>query len=111
MIRKLVLLAAVTTVGLMSPMVAMADDSGMASIHDLRREGGRICMSDHWHYGNGTGGSRKSAEADAIGSWSSFTAMEYGSDWARFKRAASRKVACSPSSSGFDCSVEARPCR
>ncbi len=87
--------------------VAVADDTGFAYSHDLRRERGRLCMSDHWHYGSGTGPTVKAAQADAIKSWASFTALEYGSDWARFSRAASKKMTCS----GDSCSVEARPCK
>jgi hypothetical protein len=91
---------------------AKADDTGMAgALHDLRREKGRVCIVDHWHYGNGSGRNKKAAMADAVASWSSFTAMEYGSDWARFQRAASRSVSCSPSSYGVSCSIDGRPCR
>lgn len=106
--RILLVVAATAGSGIAS---VSADDTGMASIHDLRREKGRLCMSDHWHYGSGVGGSKKAAQADAIGSWQSFTALEYGSDWARFKKAASQKIECSESGSGYSCSVEARPCK
>jgi hypothetical protein len=91
--------------------VALADDTGLASIHDLRREGGRLCMSDHFHYGSGTGPTRAAAQRDAIGSWSSFTAMEYGSDWARWGRSGSKAVSCNKDSSGYSCSLSARPCK
>lgn len=90
---------------------SFADDTGMAQIHDLRREGGKICLVGHYHYGNGTGTSRKLAEKVAISSWSSFTALEYGSDWARFYRAASKKISCSKAAGVVNCAVEARPCR
>lgn len=89
-----------------------SDSTGFAGMHDLRREGGRLCMSDHWHYG--TGGPQKTksrAQRAAIRSWADFTAMEYGTDWARWGRAKSKKASCSRSSGGWDCSVEARPCR
>ncbi len=90
---------------------AMADDTGFASAHDLRREGGRTCQVGHYHSGAGTGRTRKAAEADAIKSWSSFTAFEYGTDWARFSKAASKRISCSASSNGYDCSLEARACK
>ncbi|MEQ1578313.1 MAG: hypothetical protein ABL894_11735 [Hyphomicrobium sp.] len=90
---------------------ARADDNGLASVHDLRREKGRLCQVGHYHSGGGSGRTRKAAEADAIGSWQSFTAFEYGTDWARFSKAANRSISCSPSSSGYDCNVEARPCK
>lgn len=90
---------------------AAADDTGMASIHDLRREGGRLCMTDHWHSGSGDGGNKRAAMRDAIGSWSSFTSLEYGSVWASWGRAASKGATCAKESSGYSCSISARPCR
>ena len=92
---------------------AMADDNGMAgTIHDLRRENGKVCQVDHWHYGSGVGATKKLAMADAVGSWQNFTALEYGSDWARFQRAASRNVSCANTGGGgVSCSIEGRPCR
>ena len=89
---------------------ARADETGLADLHDLRREKGRLCMTDHWHYGNGTGSSRKAAQADAISSWATFVDLEYGSDWARYSKAGSRKVSCSQGSA-WNCQVEARPCK
>lgn len=89
----------------------LADDTGMAQFHDLRREGGRVCQVGHYHYGNGAGPTKKLALKNAISSWSSFTALEYGTDWARFYRAANRGVSCSNSPGEVNCSVEARPCR
>jgi hypothetical protein len=90
---------------------ALADDTGMASIHDLRREGGRLCQVDHFHYGSGTGATKAAAQRDAVASWASFTALEYGSDWARWGRAASKGQSCSRDSSGYSCSISARPCK
>ena len=90
---------------------ALADDTGFASAHDLRREGGRLCQVGHYHSGGGAGRTRKAAELDAIKSWQSFTAFEYGSDWARFSKAASKSMRCSQSSNGYDCNVEARACK
>lgn len=90
---------------------ALADDSGFAYAHDLRKERGRTCMSDHYHQGGGTGSTKKAAQADAIKSWQSFTAFEYGSDWARFSKAASKSMSCSAGSSGFECNVQARACK
>lgn len=90
-----------------SSIAVRADDTGFAYSHDLRREKGRVCFSDHWHYGSGTGPNVKAAQADAIKSWASFTALEYGSDWARFGRASGKKMTCS----GGSCSLEARPCK
>ncbi|HML44925.1 MAG: hypothetical protein JNN24_13770 [Hyphomicrobium zavarzinii] len=91
---------------------AMADDSGFAYMHDLRKEGGRTCFTDHYHYGSGSGPTKAAAQKAAIGSWASFTDFEYGSDWARFSRAASKGMTCSGGGGGsFDCQIEARPCK
>lgn len=87
-------------------LAARADDNGLAYMHDLR---GR-CFADHFHYGTGSGGSRAAAMRDAIGSWSSFTDFEYGSDWARWSRATSKQASCSRSGSGYSCEISARPC-
>lgn len=79
--------------------------------HDARRERGFICYTDHFHYGSsGNQSSRRAAEAEAIGSWSSFVDLEYGGAWARFAKAGSKKMTCTQGSGGWDCSVEARPC-
>ncbi len=89
-----------------------ASDTGLASIHTLRREGGRLCMADHFHYGSsGSQPSRAAAQRAAIRSWQDFTDLEYGSSWAGFGRAASRRMGCSHSSGGWTCDAEARPCR
>lgn len=90
---------------------ALADDTGFAYMHDLRKEGGRTCFTDHYHYGSGTGATKAAAQKSAIASWASFTDFEYGSDWARFSRAASKGMTCSRGGGGFDCQIEARPCK
>jgi hypothetical protein len=90
---------------------ALANETGFASMHNQARVGGKLCMTDHYHYGNGTGRTKALAQRAAIGSWQSFTDFEYGSSWARFNRAAGKRVSCSQSGAGFSCEVEARPCR
>jgi hypothetical protein len=104
-------LAAVTVIVGAGALAAAADDSGLAYSHDLRREGGRKCFLDHYHYGSGSGPSRAAAQKDAIASWVGFTDFEYGSDWAHYGRAASKRISCSSSGSGFECQIEARPCK
>jgi len=105
------LVAVIATASIEVP-ASSAAETGLASMHALRREGGRLCMSDHWHYGSsGVQPSRASAQRAAIRSWQDFTDLEYGSSWARFGRAASRKMGCSRASSGWSCDAEARPCR
>jgi hypothetical protein len=106
-IKHVSLSAIVSALLVAGALPVAADDTGFAYSHDLRRERGMKCMSDHWHYGSGTGANLKAAQADAIKSWASFTALEYGSDWARWTKAGSKKMDCSSTS----CSVEARPCK
>jgi hypothetical protein len=105
------LVAAATAAGIWGAP-SWADQTGLASIHVLRREGGRLCMADHFHYGSsGAQLSRAAAQGAAVRSWAEFTDLEYGSDWAHFGRAASQRMKCSRSSSGWYCDAEARPCR
>jgi hypothetical protein len=104
---------AVAAAAVMSAMAApaVADDSGFAYMHDLRKEGGRTCFTDHYHYGSGNGVTKAAAQKDAIGSWASFTDFEYGSDWARFSKAAGKGLTCTGASGSFNCQIEARPCK
>ena len=105
-------LAATLAASVFAP-VALADDTGVAqSLHSLRREGGRICLVGHYHYGSsGVQSSKRRARLEAIHSWADFTAFEYGTDWARWYRSRNRKVKCSRASGGYRCDVEARPCK
>lgn len=106
------LLGALALAVAMTAGPALADDNGIAgSIHDLRREKGRLCQDGHYHTVSGSGSSKKAALADAIASWSSFTTFEYGTDWGRFSKAASKSMSCSPGSGTWNCTVEARPCK
>ncbi len=101
---------AALAVGVVST-VANADVTGFDAMHTQARVGKKMCMTDHWHYGSGSGKTKELAQRDAIGSWQSFTDFEYGSDWARFSKAVAKKVSCSGSAGSFSCQVEARPCR
>jgi hypothetical protein len=113
MLKMFTFLASAGGLAVVASLPVMADDNGIAGvIHDLRREKGRLCQVDHWHYGSGVGATKKLAMADAVGSWQNFTALEYGSDWARFQRAASRSVSCANTGGGgVSCSIEGRPCK
>lgn len=91
---------------------ALADETGLAAIHTMRREGAQLCFLDHFHYGSSSGmASERAAKAAAVNSWAGFVDLEYGSDWARYQRAHSKSLTCERSTSGWGCSVEARPCR
>lgn len=102
--------AALALAGLAAP--ALADETGLHVTHDLRKERGHLCFSDHYHYGSSLGqSSKKGAEIEAIKSWSGFVDLEYGSDWARWSRASAKQMDCSQSTAGWGCSISARPCR
>jgi hypothetical protein len=93
---------------------ALADDTGVAVIHEQRREHGNTCFVDHYHYGSSQGlPSKKAAFAAGIKSWADFTDFEYGSDWAHWGRASSKSVKCSQVGIGgpWSCDISARPCR
>lgn len=82
------------------------------AMHDARYERGYVCYSDHFHYGSSSGkATKRQAEQAAVSAWSSFVDFEYGSAWASYRKAGSKKMTCSQGSGGWGCSVEARPCR
>lgn len=91
---------------------ALADETGLAAMHAMRREGAQLCFLDHFHYGSSSGqASERAARSVAVTSWAGFVDLEYGSDWARFSRAHSKSVKCERDGSSWGCTVEARPCR
>jgi hypothetical protein len=93
---------------------AAADETGLASIHEQRREGGRVCFTDHFHYGSSSGQqSKRAAMSAAVVSWAEFTDFEYGSAWANWGRSASKSVKCSRVGLGgpWSCDISSRPCR
>jgi hypothetical protein len=90
---------------------AVADDTGFAYSHTLRKERGRLCMADHWHSGSGEGRTKAAARKAAIRSWADFTNFEYGTAWARFSLAASPQTRYTKESNGWGASIDARPCR
>lgn len=90
---------------------ALADDTGFAYSHDLQNEGGKNCFVDHFHTGTGDGASKDSATKAAIRSWVDFTNFEYGSDWARWSKAAGKKTSFTKAEKGWTATVDARPCK
>lgn len=93
-------------------MPAKADETGLASIHEWKKESGRrICMSEHFHDGAGSGKTRKEAEAAARSSWMSFTVFEYGTNWGSYELAASKKIDCVQNAGGWSCATTARACK
>jgi hypothetical protein len=90
--------------------VLAQDGMGLASMHAWLKVGGKTCMADHFHDGQGTGATKAQAQAAAQRAWVDFTAWEYGRRWARWQLAASKTGSCSGSSGNVSCNVSARPC-
>jgi hypothetical protein len=90
---------------------ALAQDTGLASLHDWVRIGGKTCMADHFHDGSGSAATRGLAQAAAVRAWQDFTAWEYGGRWGSYGNAISRSVRCAGVRGNVSCSVSARPCR
>ena len=91
--------------------IAVGQDTGLASLHDWIRIGGKTCMADHFHDGSGSGATRGHAQAAAVRAWQDFTAWEYGGRWGSYGNAVSKSVSCSGVRGNISCSVSARPCR
>ena len=98
--------------GALGDSAAAQEDSVMVDLHQLRREGGKTCMADHFHNGSSAGlPSRKAAEIAAIRDWAGFTAWEYGVHWGNFALAASKRMSCAQSGGSWSCDLEARACK
>jgi hypothetical protein len=109
--QRCVSLALAGGILLASFTVVVADDTGLAYAHDLRKERGRLCMADHWHSGSGKGRTKATARRAAIRSWADFTNFEYGTVWAHFSLAASPKTRYTKEARGWSAAIDARPCR
>jgi len=70
----------------------------------------KSCWVDHYHYGGGSGKTRRQARREAIAAWQGFVAWEYGADWGHFSRAKNRRVTCSGSRGNYNCEATAIPC-
>ncbi|MEQ1652281.1 MAG: hypothetical protein ABL897_07330 [Hyphomicrobium sp.] len=91
---------------------AVANDTGYAtSTHPVRREGGRLCIVGHTHGGSGGGGTKAVALIGAINAFVTTTNAEYGSDWAKWAKAASKRVTYTKAGDTWMANAEARPCR
>ena len=109
-LNKIFAVAAI--VGLSMSTSAAAGEGGLADLHEQKREGDRICMSEHFHHGSSAGEStQKEAEAQAVRRWAGFVAFEYGEPWGDYAISASKTMQCSASNTGWGCEVDARPCK
>lgn len=100
----------------MAAVAGPAMAGGLDGLHKKAVEGGRLCMSDHYHFSSsGTWPDRSMAKKAAARSWERFTEAEYGRAWAQLSRASSVDFACAtaPSRRGptWSCELKARPCR
>jgi hypothetical protein len=111
MMYRVIAPVAVAATILVTPFAAQAGQTGMASMHEQRVAGGRLCFTDHAHVGTGSwAASKREATVSAARDWSAFTGFEYGSDWARWRFAREKTVSCQKSGSGYLCEVVAKPC-
>lgn len=84
---------------------------GLAGMHDIRSERGKLCMTDHEHFGTSEGHpTKRIAMREAVRSWQDFTDLEYGYKWSNYRLAAGKNMDCSKSGS-WACEVAARPCK
>ncbi len=74
--------------------------------------GSRYCKVDHYHSGSGEEArSQVLAKRSADRSWSSFTAWEYGQQWGKISIAMNKNYRCSHPTTGWKCTVSAKPCK
>lgn len=99
------------TFSLVFSATARSDETGLASSHTLRKEGGKTCFADHVHSGSGDGLTKDAARAAGVRAWADFVDFEYGSNWARFSKASGVSVRYTKAEKGWTAWVEARPCR
>jgi hypothetical protein len=91
---------------------ASGADGALVGLHELRREGKKICMVGHSHNGSSYGlRTRGQAEAVALRNWSEFTALEYGGHWGSPSLASDKTMKCGMGASGWNCDFDARPCK
>ena len=91
--------------------VAAVTVTGLASMHTLTRARGRLCMADHYHFGDGR--SQKSKAAALLAAkrdWISFVHAEYGATWSKYAVARSKGGKCTSNNGHYSCSISARPC-
>jgi hypothetical protein len=96
--------------GTVSQTVMAQEGMGLAGMHAWLKVGGKTCMADHFHDGQGTGSTKAQAQAAAVRAWADFTAWEYGRRWAKWQLSASKSESCSGSRGNFTCNVSSRPC-
>ena len=94
-------------------MAPSADAAGLDGLHRKIQVGNRLCMAGHKHHGTSNSApTRAHALASAAQHWNSFTALEYGDEWADFRNAHTPEVHCRQSGhAAWRCDITASPCR
>jgi hypothetical protein len=109
---RIALVGAAIACGGAASIAQGAVDGALVGLHELRREGNKICMVGHSHNGSSYGlRSRNQAEAVALRNWSEFTALEYGGHWGSPSLANSKTMKCGLGASGWNCDFDATPCK
>lgn len=89
--------------------------AGLTFLHKIEQVGNRMCMVEHDHHGDSRPNASKEAAAfEAARAWSSFTALEYGREWADIRLSIDQHLKCSPvamhAGQGWQCKIRAKPC-
>ena len=101
-----------TAVFLIAATAAHAGSTGFDVIHSKVVLNGKVCFVDHSHLGTGTARTKELALHKATQNWVSFTALEYGSDWASFGLATKRSMGCKRGLlRRYTCEVQGTPCK
>jgi hypothetical protein len=105
--------AGALALGLMTALggAAVAQETGLASMHSWVRAGGRTCLLDHFHDGSGSGPTRAAAQRAAMQAWSDFTAFEYGPRWGSYGASIRQRMRCTGGPGNYSCDTSSRPCR
>ena len=89
---------------------ASANETDITAPHSWRFVGNKICFDEHTHVGGADGRTKRAAHKAAIREWREFTAWEYGSVWANYRRASNKIVSYTKAKVGWSARVEALPC-
>lgn len=108
---RIVFVSAAVVSVLVAP-AASAQETGLHKLHKIAPMGGKMCMTEHEHYGESPASSTKNVAMKlAVNKWIQFTADEYGKAWGSYALAVGKKEKCAGSAPNIVCSVTARPCR
>ncbi len=90
---------------------ATAQQSSYSAPHSARIVGRKLCFDNHTHVGGAPGRTKRIAHKKAIREWIEFTAWEYGTAWASYRRSVKKTVTYIKQEVGWMARVESLPCR